>query len=273
MGAIHDDETEELESGYPLDSQSDAGFDYDTLDAGRPRGSMLRGPVLIAGATVAAMLIGAFLYFSDDNSDRWELRCVRGSAEARRGLYFPWGTRRITDDAYDVQELPEGVSCASVSLASLEELDRILGALLLEAAEHRLQQGGAEALAKARQDVERARRLQGLEEEQRSRADALLADMAYHEAREILRQVERSLWQARHKLDRAQALGAGDRIGDLGEWLRFVETQTEHFRPDMGPPSDEEGDRESPPALTPLEPNHQPTPSPQPIAPLEDVFL
>ena len=189
------------------------------------------GSVTIVAALVLLLLAGFYLYSSDANADRWELRCARGQAEARRGIYFPWGTRRIADDAHDALSLPEGVSCATVSLTSLEELDATLGALLLEAAEHRLQQGGPEALAQARRDVERARRLQGLTVEQRQRAEALVADMAYHEAREILRQVERNLWQARRRLENARALGAGERMGDLEEWLAFVEAETERFRP------------------------------------------
>ena len=112
------------------------------------------------------------------------------------------------------------------------EKARVLAAHL-EAAEHRLTQGGPAALARAREDVERATRLQGLTEEQRARTEALLADMVYHEGREILRQVERDLWQARRKLERARDLGAGRRIGDLDEWLEFVETETERFRPAM----------------------------------------
>lgn len=230
--------------------------------------SLLRGPAVLVAAVVAAILIGAYLYFSDDNSERWELRCGRDQAEARRGMYFPWGTRRIADDAHDLLALPEGVSCASVRLGSLEELDRTLGDLLLEAAEHRLQQGGAEALAQARQDLERARRLQGLTEEQRRRADDLLADMAYHEAREILRQVERSLWQARHKLERAQSMGAGQRLGDLGEWIQFVETETERFRPAMGAGQPDEEDHTAP------QPDGGPPPAQPPTPPVaEEVFL
>lgn len=230
--------------------------------------SLLRGPAVLVAAIVAALLIGAYLYFSDDNSERWELRCGRDQAEARRGLYFPWGTRRIADDAHDILALPEGVSCPSVTLNSLEELDRTLGDLLLEAAEHRLQQGGAEALAQARQNLERARRLQGLSEDQRRRADDLLADAAYHEAREILRQVERALWQARHKLERARTMGAGQRLGDLGEWIQFVETETERFRPAMGADQPED---ESPSAP---QPDGGPPPSQPPIPPVADeVFL
>ena len=55
------------------------------------------------------------------------------------------------------------------------------------------------------------------------------------EAREILWQVERNLWQARHKLERARSLGAEQRIGDLEGWLQFVEGETERFRPALGP--------------------------------------
>jgi hypothetical protein len=225
---------------------------------------VLRGPVVLAGAVVAAVVIGGYLYLSDSNSDRWELRCAHGRAEARRGVYFPWGTRRIADDAHDPLALPEGVSCASARMGSLQELDRTLAGLLLEAAEHQLQQGGPEALADARRHVERARRLQGLSRDQRQQIDALVTDMSYHEAREILRQIERSLWQARRKLEHARATGAGDRISDLDEWLRFVETETERFRPGIGP-------SEAP--APPPPPPSAPRPA-QPRAPDgDDVFL
>lgn len=198
------------------------------------REGLLRGPVALAGALGAAVVIGAFLYLSDQNSDRWELRCTRDRVEPRRGLYFPWWTRRLSDDAHDLLVLPEGMSCATTRFTSLVEMDQSFADLLLDTAEQRLQQGNPEALAQARQDVERAHRLNGLAPEQRTRAEHLQADMAYHEAREILRQVERSLWQARHRLERARSLGAGQRIGDLGEWLQFVEGETERFRPALG---------------------------------------
>jgi hypothetical protein len=233
-------------------------------DGERESPGVLRGPVVLAGALVAAIVIGGYLYFSDSNSDRWELRCTHGRVEARRGVYFPWGTRRIADDAHAPLVLPEGVSCASAAMGSVQEMDRVLAGLLLEAAEHQLQQGGPEALADARRHVERARRLQGLSREQRQQIEALVTDMSYHEAREILRQVERSLWQARRKLEHARATGAGERISDLDEWLRFVETETERFRP---------GDDE-PPAQAPSQPPPA-APAPTPPRPPEpdDVFL
>jgi hypothetical protein len=212
------------------------------------------------------VVIGAFLYLSDQNSDRWELRCGRNQIEPRRGLYFPWGTRRLPDDAHDRLDLPEGVSCASARLSSLQELDLALADMLMEAAERRLQQGSSEALAHARQDVERARRLSGLTPEQRRRAEDLLADMAYHEAREILRQVEQSLWQARHKLDRARTLGAGTRIGDLDEWIQFVEAETERFRPALST-----GD--APSGSSSATPDAGPSPDPSPPSPSEETFL
>jgi hypothetical protein len=199
------------------------------------REGVLRGPVALTGALGAAVVIGAFLYLSDQNSDRWELRCTHDRVEPRKGLYFPWGTRRLSDDAHDLLALPEGMSCATTRFSSLVELDRSFADLLLDTAEQRMQQGNPEALAQARQDVERAHRLNGLAAEQRSRAVDLQADMAYHEAREILRQVERNLWQARHKLERARSLGAEQRIGDLEGWLQFVEGETERFRPALGP--------------------------------------
>lgn len=273
--------------GEPLQGDEDADVDLELPRAGRVRGGsrgglessrpgldvfgdgsrespgVLRGPVVLAGAIVAAIVIGSYLYFSDANSDRWELRCSHGRAEARRGIYFPWGTRRIADDAHDSLALPEGVSCASARMGSLQELDRVLGGLLLEAAEHQLQQGGPEALADARRHVERARRLQGLSREQRQQIEALVTDMSYHEAREILRQVERSLWQARRKLEHAQATGAGERISDLDEWLRFVATETERFRPGIGEPAP------PPPQPPPAAPEPALPRAPEP----DDVFL
>ena len=270
---MSEEELEELESFTEADESDGStvgpGFGNDG-QPGRRDAYLLRGPLMLVGVVIATLVIGAYLYFSDENSERWELRCTRGLAEARQGLYFPWGTKRIADDAHDPLELPEGVSCASVSPGSLEELDQILGDLLLEAAEHRLQQGGPEALAGARQDVERARRLQGLSGDQRRRADALLADMAYHEAREILRQVERSLWQARRKLERARNLGASERISDLDDWLGFIETETERFRPAM---DSSRPDEEQPIAEPELD-VPQPTPDRQDRPhPPQDVFL
>ncbi len=264
------EELDDRASSPPPQDEEARGFGADLFTNRHPeRGSLLRGPVALAGAIAAAIVIGAYLYFSDDNSDRWELRCARGQAEARRGLYFPWGTRRIADDAHDPLDLPEGLSCASVYMNSLQELDHALGDLLLEAADYRLQQGGPEELALARRDVERARRLQGLTDEQRSRAREFLADMSYHEARELLRQVERDLWQTRRKLERARTLGAGQRIGDLGEWLEFVKTETERFRPAMssGQANEDLPESPQPDAGPPSSPGPSSTPLP------EDVFL
>ncbi len=260
---------ERPEEGELVEDQAVHGGSDDLLGFGllpERREGLLRGPILAVGAIGATVVLGAFLYLSDQNSDRWELRCSRDSAESRRGLYFPWWTRRISDDAHDVLALPPGVSCATVRLASRQELDSTLADLLLDSAEHRLQQGGPEALEHARQDVERARRLSGLSPEQRQRAENLLADMAYHDAREILRQVERNLWQARRKLERARGLGAGQRIGDLGEWLEFVEAETERFRPALG--SAEEGE---PPES--LAPDAGPPPEQERPSPITETFL
>jgi hypothetical protein len=277
----HDEDPEELDEDDRMPAPSRAGRTGGRRsgleafsDGSQEARGVLRGPVVLAGAIVAAVVIGAYLYFSDSNSDRWELRCARGLAEARRGVYFPWGTRRIADDAHDPLELPEGVSCASARMGSVQELDRTLAGLLLEAAEHQLQQGGPDALARARRDVERARRLQGLDAEQRRQIDALQADMSYHEAREILRQVERSLWQARRKLEHARSTGAGARISGLEEWLRFVEAETERFRPDMAPVPPGVDAPDSPP--TPDRGVATPPPAeavPPAPPPPEDVFL
>lgn len=259
--AREETDRETFDSGVDTYHDQSAGFGFGGAFEERRERSFMRAPLSIAGAIIAAILIGAYLYFSDQNSDRWELRCTHGEALARRGLYFPWGTRGIADDAHGPLLLPEGVSCATVQLESLAELDRTLGALLLESAENRLQHGGDEALTQARQSVERARRLQGLTDEQRSRAEALLADMAYHEAREILRQVERSLIKARRKLERASSLGAGDRFRDLEEWHRFVQDATDLFSPadeDNTPPTTSEGEEDAaepePPTKAPAEP-------------------
>ena len=226
-------------------------------------GRLGRGTVVVVVSSVLGLVLVLLFYFADRNSDRYELRCIRGRAEARQGLFFPWGTRHVDDDAHAPLELPVGLSCATTRLPSLDELDALFGGLLLEAAEHRLTQGGPEALARARDDIERATRLGGLSEDQRRRADALLADMVYHEAREILRQVERDLWQARRKLERARALGAGQRIGDLDEWLGFVAAETERFRPAMaggreGAPTPDRETPEAPPAR-PSAPAYEPT--------------
>ena len=257
------EETDDAED-QPIHGGSDDILGFGVLPERRE--GLLRGPILAVSAVVATVVLGAFLYLSDQNSDRWELRCGRDSVEPRRGLYFPWWTRGISGDSHDVLELPEGVSCATVSLASRQELDTTLANLLLDSAEHRLQQGGPEALAHARQDVERARRLSGLPVEQQQRAADLLADMAYHDAREILRQVERSLWQARRKLERARSLGAGHRIGDLGEWLDFVEAETERFRPGLGNTAEDE-----PPETIPPDAGAEPEPE-RPVPP-EEIFL
>lgn len=209
----------------------EAGDGFPEIAGTEPSGRLGRGTLLLFGAAVTAVVLGGFLFYSDRNSDRYELRCSRGSAEPRQGLFFPWGTSEIDDETHAPVDLPEGLLCAGARYSSLRDLDAAYATLLLESAERRLSHGGPESLAQAREDVERATRLQGLTEEQQVRAEALLADMVYHEAREILRQVERDLWQARRKLERARALGAGRRIGDLDGWLDFVERETERFRP------------------------------------------
>jgi hypothetical protein len=206
----------------------------------RRPGGLRRGTLAILGAALSALALGTALFYSDRNSDRYELRCGRGRAEPRRGLFFLWGTGTIDDDTHARLVLPDGITCADARFTNLVDLDAAFGALLLETAEHLLTLGGPEALAQAGEDLERATRLQGLTSEQQRRAEALRADMVYHEAREILRQVERDLWQARRKLERARGLGAGQRIRDLEEWLEFVESETERFRPALagGGPED-----------------------------------
>jgi len=249
---------EDLGDGFP-----------EFADSERRPSRLGRSTLTLVGAGIGALVIGTFLYYSDRNSDHFELRCGRGQVAARQGLYFPWGTGSIDEEAHAPLLMPSSMSCAGASYASISELDTAFAALLLEAAEHRLTEGGPAALAHAREDVERATRLQGLTEEQRSRTEALLADMVYHEGREILRQVERDLWQARRKLERARDLGAGRRIGDLDEWIEFVETETERFRPALaGGRADEETPREG------AAPDAGPPPGPASPAPeASDTFL
>jgi len=226
------DEAEDLGGRDTVfEDESELPFQHDR----EPRPSPFRGrtPMLVAAAVILA-IVGGYFVVSERNSDRFELHCSRGQAEGRQGMFFPWGTRVIDDDAHSPIVLPSGFPCASARFESMVELDVALGDLLLASAERRLREGGAEAPARARLDIERATRLIGLTEAQRARAATLSADMAYHEAREMIRQVERDLWLARGWLEQAQAEGAGARITDVDEWLEFVVSETERFRPALG---------------------------------------
>jgi len=216
-----------------LEEAAASGREDDQAPSGLRRGSLA-----LIGAALLALALVAGLAWADHNSGRYEIRCARGWAEPRQGLFFLWGTKHIDDEAHARLDLPDGVSCANARFSRRADLDAAFATLLLESAEQRVASSSPNAIARAREELERATRLNGLTGEQRRRAEALLADMVYQEAREILRQVEVDLWQARRKLERARGLGAGDRIRDLDDWLEFVEAETERFRPSLSGASD-----------------------------------
>ncbi len=183
-----------------------------TEESGKGIGPAFRR--FLTAVVILALAAAVVWLASERNSHHYFLQADGRRVTVGRGWFAPagHGPFRPRDPAlaraYQPFTLPEGVAGPAADGEEFDdrgELDRRLGALLLDSAKARLARGDPQRLARGIAYLDQAARLEQLSSDERGRLSSLRSEVAYFEAAGRIEAGLAALQEARRLLEQATA--------------------------------------------------------------------
>ena len=244
----------------PEPARRDDDDDDDGGDAAPPR--RRRAVLVVGGAALLGVGAITLMILGHLNAARYVLGCETKEVFAEEGRAFPpWGTRRLTGDAWKPIPIPPSFQCVTLETEDEIELSDAYRTVLLERAESLLTAKEATQIEPAAELLDQALLHARTDSEPHKAArqaiQRMLGDVAYWRASAKLQKATTDLADAAKQFEAA----AGQRpryAADAGAWAAYVRKLVDDLR---AGPSGTKAQPPAPSSAVPPAPDRPPAPA------------